>query len=468
LRNAVVCGLFFGGPAVVAQGSASFAPPDTTTQGTWQGSYGADGYNILGDSSSYPAYAQVTASGQSSYTWASSTSDNRALQRASTGGRIASCWYSFNSITLSVNLTDSRAHKLSLYVLDWDVLGRSERINILDAGTGAPLDSETVSNFSAGKYLTWTVKSPVVLIITNLGGVNAVISGLFFDAAATNSTTQLASTASTSVWGQNVTFTATVSAGPGTAAKPTGTVTFLDGTTTLGTATLASNGTAAFTTPSLSVGSHSITAVYSGDGSFTGSSSAVLTQTVNKAATTTTVVSTANSSPFGKAVTFTATMSAVAPGAGTPTGSVTFRDGNTILGTGTLNNNGTATFTTSSLSVGSHAITVVYAGDGNFSGSTSATLTQVITEVPPAAPTGLQWSLVSGNTIQLSWSAAALADGYRVYEWSAVNEKWILLMDIGTNQTSVTINNGYGNYFMVGAYNSALESLSGWIFAGNP
>jgi Bacterial Ig-like domain (group 3) len=73
-----------------------------------------------------------------------------------------------------------------------------------------------------------------------------------------------------------VTFTATVS--PGAA---TGTVTFVDGTTTLGTAPL-SNGIAAFTTSSLSGGTHNITAAYSGDATYGGSTSAALTQVVSK------------------------------------------------------------------------------------------------------------------------------------------------------------------------------------------
>ena len=66
----------------------------------------------------------------------------------------------------------------------------------------------------------------------------------------------------------------------------------------------------------------------------------------------------------------TATITPVAPGAGTPTGSVSFFDGATLLGTGTLSV-GVATFTTSTLSVASHAVTAVYAGDTNFAGSTS-------------------------------------------------------------------------------------------------
>ena len=99
---------------------------------------------------------------------------------------------------------------------------------------------------------------------------------------------------------------------------------------------------------------------------------------VNKGETTTTLVSSTNPSVFGQAVTFTATVSPVAPAAGTPSGTVTFKDGTTPLGTGTLNGAGVATFTTSTLAVGHHNITAVYGGDASFNGSTSNSVDQVV------------------------------------------------------------------------------------------
>ena len=80
---------------------------------------------------------------------------------------------------------------------------------------------------------------------------------------------------------------------------------------------------------------------------------------------------------FGKSVTFTATVSPVAPGSGTPTGNVTFMDGATILGIGTLSS-GVATYTTSALLAGIRSITAVYGGDTNFSASTSPALSQTV------------------------------------------------------------------------------------------
>ena len=75
-------------------------------------------------------------------------------------------------------------------------------------------------------------------------------------------------------------------------------------------------------------------------------------------------------------MTFTATVTVQAPGAGTPTGTVTFMDGATTLGTGTLNGAGVATFTTTGLSVGHHNITAIYGGDASFNGSTSNAVDQ--------------------------------------------------------------------------------------------
>ena len=144
----------------------------------------------------------------------------------------------------------------------------------------------------------------------------------------------------------------------------------------------------------LPAGSQSITAVYGGDTNFVTSTSAVLTQTVNQDATTTKVTSSANPSVYGQSVTFTATVTAAAPGSGTPTGTVDFYDGTTALGTGTLGSTGTATFTTSAFAVGTNAITAVYSGDANFTTSTSSTLNQTVTQTAQAVTADLVAQLV--------------------------------------------------------------------------
>src|SRR5205823_4493894 len=113
-----------------------------------------------------------------------------------------------------------------------------------------------------------------------------------------------------------------------------------------------------------------------GDVDHTGGSSAALTQVVNIATTTTALVSSANPSVFGQPVTLTATISSSAAGA--PTGTVTFNDGSTVLGTGTVNAAGVATFSSSALSLGTHMINAAYGGDASFGASTSTALSQVV------------------------------------------------------------------------------------------
>jgi hypothetical protein len=188
-----------------------------------------------------------------------------------------------------------------------------------------------------------------------------------------NTTTTVTSSLNPSVFGQPVTFTATVSPVSPGAGTLTGTVTFLDGGNSIGTAPLG-GGVATFTTSALAVGNHTITASYNGDGNFNGSTGSLTgnPQVVNKANTTTTVTSSSNPSDLGQPVTFTATIAAVPPGAGTPTGTVQFKDNANNLGAPvTLNANGVAQLTTSSLTTGNHSITADYSGDANFLPSSS-------------------------------------------------------------------------------------------------
>jgi subtilase family serine protease len=214
-----------------------------------------------------------------------------------------------------------------------------------------------------------------------------------------NTTTAVVSSLNPSVSGQTVTFTATVT--PAFGGSPAGTVTFSNGTTVLGTGTLSSTThKATFATSTLSVGAHSITAAYSGGPDVNGSTSPTLTQTVNAAggSTTTALTSSANPSSFLQTVTFTATVKSTSTG--TPTGTVTFKNGTTVLGTGTLNSSGVATLATSSLTIGSHAMTASYSGDTHFNASVSGTLTQTVNKAntTTAVVSSLNPS-VSGQTV---------------------------------------------------------------------
>ena len=256
------------------------------------------------------------------------------------------------------------------------------------SGTSAKLSSTTATIGSKGvASVTATANATVgsYTVTASAGGGNATAKFALTNTSSSliASKTSLSSSLNPSVYGQAVTLTATVTpkSGSGT---PTGSVTFYDGSTALGTATLAS-GKASLSTTVLPAGAQLVFAVYRGDSKYAPSDSPVLTQTVNRDSTTTTVTSSTNPSVLGQKVTFTATVKVVAPGSGTPTGTVTFYNGSTVLGTGSLSG-GIATFTTTSLSVGSHSIKAVYSGNSDCQISTSAVLTQVVNQSAGSSP----------------------------------------------------------------------------------
>jgi hypothetical protein len=191
-------------------------------------------------------------------------------------------------------------------------------------------------------------------------------------------TTTLSTSTANAVVGQIETLTATVTTPINT---PIGTVFFRDGDTLLGSATLDETGHATLQT-SLFVGNHELTASFFGVSGFAASDSAAVAVTVNRAATTLTLGSSVNPAGTGQAVTFTARVAAVAPGAAAPTATVTFTDGTVILGTVAVGTGGTAKFTTSFAATGGHTITATYSGDLTLVGSS-----QSLTEQVNAAPT---------------------------------------------------------------------------------
>jgi uncharacterized repeat protein (TIGR01451 family) len=229
---------------------------------------------------------------------------------------------------------------------------------------------------------------------THATSTSAVLTQVVNNLIAT--TTTVTSSLNPSVFGQSVTFTATVSSG-------TGTVQFRDGAGNIGGAIAIAGGQATYTTSALTVGSHSITAVYSGDATHATSTSAALTQVVNGLGTTTTVTSSLNPSYVGQSVTFTATVSS---GAGT----VQFKDGAGNLGAPVTIAGGQATYTTSALTVGSHSITAVYSGDATHATSTSAVLNQVVSNLI-ATTTTVTSSLNPSTVGQLVTFTATVSAG---------------------------------------------------------
>jgi Malectin domain/Chondroitinase B len=161
-------------------GTATFIKTDTTTAGSWKGVYGADGFNVVNDTVNYPSYVAVTSSALA-HTWIASTTDPRALQKASSSDRIAATWYSWGPLTIDLRFTDNAIHQVALYLLNWDNLsGLVERVDILDANS-ALLDTQTVSNFAGGQYLVWNLSGHVTIRVVNRNASSFVfVSGLFF------------------------------------------------------------------------------------------------------------------------------------------------------------------------------------------------------------------------------------------------------------------------------------------------
>ena len=183
--------------------------------------------------------------------------------------------------------------------------------------------------------------------------------------------TSLTSTLNPSVYGQKVTWTATVA--PSGSITPTGIVKFIWSGNSIGSATLDSRGVAALTRSNLNADPYPLQAVYVGDASNLGSTSAVLNQVITQATTSATLTSSPNPSAFGQAVTFTATITSPTV---MPTGPVTFAVGNTVLGTAQFSG-GKAKFTISTLAVGSTKVTATYYGNSNIAKS-SASVTQTV------------------------------------------------------------------------------------------
>ncbi len=221
----------------------------------------------------------------------------------------------------------------------------------------------TISTLARGSH---TVKARYLSADPNFVTSTSPVANHTVNKAATK--TVVTSSAPTSVFGQPVTFTAEVSVLSPGAGSPSGTVTFINGNDVLGTAPVSSGtgGVASVTVDSLSVGQHAIVATYDGDDSFNGSNGTV-SQRVQRALTSTVLTSSANPAQSGQSVRFTATVGPVAPGAGSPTGTVQFTINGAKLGNPVALNDGVAQSNAfSSLSPGSYRVEAAYNGDARF------------------------------------------------------------------------------------------------------
>ena len=288
----------------------------------------------------------------------------------------------------------------------------------------------------------------------------------------------IASSVNPSVTEQLVIITNTVTAVSPDTGTPTGTVlnSINHGTTLDGSGQATCNNYFA----SLNGYNFYIYYSYCGDANFAPSTSTYLIQTNNQASTTMVVTPSQNPSSLNQPVTFTATVSVVPPGGATnwhPSGTVTFKDGTAVIGTGTLNTSGQASFATSSLSSGSHAISAVYAGDIYYAGNTSSSITQTVncakvadfdadgkTDISVYRPSNGLWVVLKSGSSQAAvqqWGIAGDTqvagdydgDGkadYAVYRPS--NGLWIVL-NSGTSQPTIQQWGTSGDTAVPGDYN---------------
>ncbi len=262
----------------------------------------------------------------------------------------------------------------------------------LAAVSNATVDPST--SCSPGATLAPLAQCTIVAAFAPTVTGNPVTGSVRVDSSATNtpsnlllqgiventysSTVLLSATPDPSIVGQDVTFSVQVVSAGGIVA--TGSVTLLDGTDTLTTLPLV-NGIVTANISTLAIGKHTITASYAGDVNNDAGTSAPVIQVVQAApvdgGTSTTLTSSANPSAVGSTVTFTAAVTSVAGTSTQPTGTVTFLDGTTVLGTAALAG-GKASLNVSTLQQGTHSITAKYGGSGTYTASTSAPLSEVV------------------------------------------------------------------------------------------
>ncbi len=232
-----------------------------------------------------------------------------------------------------------------------------------------PLGSYAITAQYTGDGASFSA-SPVSAV-ANLVVANSTVS----------TTTALQSSEDPSKLGDSVTFTATVSPAQGSV-TPTGTVQFSIDDVAFGSPVSLANGVAVLTTTSLTVGGHTVTAVYTSDSSLFNTSNGTLLggQTIEKADVTVGLAADHSISVFGQTVNFTATVAAVTTGLHAPTGTVTFSEGSTVLGSAPLNA-GHVSIPTSALPIGDDSIIASYGGDSNFGQNTSAVFTETVNPV---------------------------------------------------------------------------------------
>jgi sugar lactone lactonase YvrE len=263
-------------------------------------------------------------------------------------------------------------------------------------------DSNYLASISAVAQQTVQLAQPTVTLSGPAGAVDAGTSAAFMAALTTPGVT------------------------------PTGTVTLLDGSFAIATATVSRDGSFAFATAALSIGNHTITASYSGDANNSAAVSQAATVVIRPASSTTRLITSVDPLIQGNALTLTATVTSDSPNAG---GQISFLDGTTPLGMIALGPGGTASLSATGLAAGTHALTAVYSGDTNHAGSTSASTTELVLESASATLSSSNNPAASGQnvtfTVQLGGADKAFPTGT-----ATLSDNGVLLAAFPLNNTA--------------------------------
>jgi len=174
---------------------ASFIDTDTISKGNWRtnnvwyGPYGAQGYWIMGDVNNFPSWAPISSNGILQGVAPAGTTDVRALLLPGTGtGRELLQMYNYSNsstnytpVDVDLSLNDNNIHQVAVYICDFNNYNYGQIVQVLNATTGAVLDTQTVSTFTGGKYLIWTLRGHVKLRFVPQGGWNSSVSAIFLD-----------------------------------------------------------------------------------------------------------------------------------------------------------------------------------------------------------------------------------------------------------------------------------------------
>ncbi len=280
------------------------------------------------------------------------------------------------------------------------------QVTFADAGT--PLGTASLDGSGQATLTVNTLAVGSHTLIASYGGATnyatSTSAPLAQQVQKTATTVSVTQSATTVLAGMPVSFTATVT---GSTGIPTGMATLYDGGTSIQTATLNAQGIASFSTNALSSGAHTLTVGYGGDANYEAGTTAPWTVTVNLAQPTVTLSGPSNIVDVGTAVTLMGNLTS--PGI-TPTGTLTLRDGVPMITSQPVSSTSGFSFSTSSLAVGSHILSVAYSGDGDNSSAVSSAIT--VTVQKAATATALGSSVNPGTFGQpLTLAASVVSNG---------------------------------------------------------